>query len=164
WGALYDPTVTNVAGIYQDFSSAQGSIYQGSGWFYIRSNDVLGPDCYVWIELSFLGSSSNLLALYKSANFNAAVGLSTWFQYQITNACDISQPVSVGDPYFTTYAITGSVSQIVAPAGTTKVRYRFAYAQAGNQGGSCYFDDAVLNQISGPVPPVISSLFPDNMI
>ncbi len=164
WGALYDPTVTNVAGIYQDFSAAPGSSYQSSGWFFTRSSDVLGPDCYIWIEVAFLGSSSNLLALYKSANFNASVGLNTWFQYQVTNACDISSPVSVGDPYFTTYAITGSVSQLVAPLGTAKVRYRFAYAQAGNQGGSAYLDDAVLNQVSGPTPPNISNLFPDNMI
>src|SRR5207244_9578826 len=51
-----------------------------------------------------------------------------------------------------------------APVGTTKVRYRFAYAQAGSEGGSCYFDDAVLNQIAGPIPPVISNFFPLNMI
>ena len=30
--------------------------------------------------------------------------------------------------------------------------------------GSAYLDDAVLNQISGPVPPVINNLFPQNMI
>ena len=32
------------------------------------------------------------------------------------------------------------------------------------KGGSCFFDSAVLDQVSGPVPPVISSLFPLNMI
>src|SRR5689334_23528685 len=36
--------------------------------------------------------------------------------------------------------------------------------QSGNEGGSCYFDDALLNQVTGSVPPVISSLFPLNMI
>ena len=30
--------------------------------------------------------------------------------------------------------------------------------------GSADLDDAVLNQVSGPVPPVISNLFPQNMI
>ena len=164
WGALYNPAVTNVAGIYQEFSSAPGSTYQADGWFFIRGNDVLGADCYVWVQVEFLGASSNLLALYKSDNFNAAVGTDAWFQYQVINACDISSPVSIGDPYFTTFAVTGSVSQLLAPVGTTKVRYRFAYAQAGNQGGSAYFDDAVLNQVGGPIPPVISNLFPQNMI
>jgi hypothetical protein len=60
--------------------------------------------------------------------------------------------------------VTGTVSQLIAPVGTTTIRYRYAYSQAGAQGGSANFDDAVLDQISGPVPPVISSLFPLNMI
>jgi hypothetical protein len=163
WGACYNGT-NNAAGIYQDLSSAAGSTYQASGWFFTKGTDTLGPDCYVWIEVSFLGSSSNLLALYKSDNFTASVGTDNWFQYQVTNACNISSSVSIGDPFFNTYAVTGSVSQLVAPLGTKTVRYRFVYVQAAIEGGSCYFDNAVLNQVSGPVPPVISSLFPLNMI
>ena len=165
WGALYLPAPTNnVAGIYQDLSSSPGSTYQASGWFYTRASDVLGADCYVWIEVSFLGASSNVLALYKSDNFTASVGTDAWFPYSVTNACDLSSSVPSGDPYFSTYAVTGSVSQLVAPVGTTTVRYRFAYLQVAKEGGSCYFDDAVLDQISGPIPPVISSVFPLNMI
>ena len=129
WGASYGNQPNNVAGIYQDLSSAPGSTYQASGWFFTRGTDTLGMDCYVWIEVLFLGSNSNLLALYKSDNFTAGVGTDNWFQYQVINACDVSQPVSIGDPYFTTYAVTGTVSQLVAPVGTTTVRYRFAYAQ-----------------------------------
>jgi hypothetical protein len=165
WGAAYQLAPTNnVAGIYQEFSSAAGSSYQAGGWLFTRGSDLLQPDCRLWIEVAFLGASSNLLALFKSDEFSASVGSDTWFQYQVNNACDPSQPVSVGDPYFTTYAVTGSVSQLVAPLGTAKVRYRLAYLQAGNQGGSAHFDDAVLDQISGPIPPVISGLFPLNMI
>lgn len=164
WGALYNAAVTNVAGIYQDFGSAPGSTYQAGGWMFTKGNDLMGPDCLAWIEISFLSASSNLLALYKSANFTANVGADAWFEHRVTNVCDLSSPVSLGDPYFTTYAVTGSVSQLVAPLGTSKVRCRLAFAQAGNQGGSCYFDNATLNQISGPIPPVISSLFPFNMI
>src|ERR1035437_4177840 len=165
WGACYNGT-NNAAGIYQDLSSAPGSTYQASGWFYTDSHDAggLGADCYVWIEVLFLGSNSNLLALYKSDNSTASVGLDNWFLYQVTHACDVSSPVSIGDPFFNTYAVTGSVSQLVAPLGTTKVRYRFVYVQVVNEGGSCFFDSAVLNQVSGPIPPVISSLFPLNMI
>ena len=70
WGVLYNSAVTNVAGIYQDFSSAPGSAYQAGGWFFTKGTDVMGPDCFAWIEVSFLGASSNLLALYKSDNFN----------------------------------------------------------------------------------------------
>jgi len=164
WGASYLSDTNNTAGIYQDFSSAPGSTYQASGWFYAPGNDLLGADCYVWIEVLFLGSSSNLLALYKSDNFSANAGTDNWLQYQVNKACDISLPVSVGDPYFNTYAVTGTVSQLVAPAGTATVRYRFAYLQYLREGGSCYFDSAVLDQVSGPVPPVISNLLPLNMI
>jgi hypothetical protein len=165
WGACYNGT-NNAAGIYQDFSSAPGSTYQASGWFYTpgSGNDLLGPNCYVWIEVLFLGSSNNLLALYKSDTFNAAAGTDNWFQYQVTHTCDVSSPVSIGDPFFNTYAVTGTVSQLVAPLGTTTVRYRFVYVQFASEGGSCYFDSAVLNQVSGPVPPVIGGLFPLNMI
>lgn len=165
WGASYLPAPTNnVAGIYQTFNSAPGSTYQASGWFYTSSSDLLGADCYTWIEVAFLDSSSNMIALYKSANFSAASGADAWIDYPVTNACDLSQPVSTGDPFFTTYAVTGSVSQLVAPVGTAMVRYQYAYLQAGTEGGSAYLDDAVLDQVSGPIPPVISDLFPQNMI
>jgi hypothetical protein len=163
WGACYDGT-NNAAGIYQDFDSLPGNTYQASGWFYINSGDVLGPDCYVWTEVSFFGATSNLLALFKSDIFTANVGTSNWFQYPVTNACDVTAPVFIGDPFFNTYTVTGGVSQLVAPSGTTRVRYRFVYVQSANEGGSCYFDSAVLDQTSGPIPPNIDSIFPFNMI
>jgi hypothetical protein len=62
WGACYNGT-NNAAGIYQDLSSAPGSTYQASGWLYTSTGDRLGADCYVWVEVSLLGSSGNLLAL-----------------------------------------------------------------------------------------------------
>ncbi|MGA3142688.1 MAG: glucoamylase family protein [Verrucomicrobiota bacterium] len=148
WGALYNSAVSNVAGIYQTFSSTPGSNYQASGWFATSASDKLGAHCYTWLQVEFLDASSNLLALYKSGNFSASVGTSTWFQYQVTNACDLTQPVATGDPYFTTYAVTGSVNQLVAPLGTAAVRYRYCYFQAGSEGGSAYFDDAALGQAS----------------
>src|SRR6266481_9215529 len=83
WGACYN-TTNNVAGIYQDFSSAPGSVYTANGWFYTGS-DTLGADCATWFQVEFLGASSNLLALYKSDNFNSGAGLSTWLQYTVNN-------------------------------------------------------------------------------
>ena len=138
WGACYNGT-NNAAGIYQDLSSAAGSTYQASGWFFTSGGDTLGANCAVWLEVSFLGSTSNLLALYKSDSFTASVGTGNWFQYQVNKACDISTPVSIGDPFFNTYAPTGSVSQLVAPLGTTTVRYRFVYEQFASQGGLLLF-------------------------
>jgi hypothetical protein len=163
WGACYNGT-NNVAGIYQDFSSAPGSAYQASGWCYTRGTDALNPDCYTWFEVAFFGASSNLLALYKSDPFSASLGTDTWLPFQVNKACDVSSSVSVGDPFFTTYAVTGTVSQLVAPIGTTTVRFRYAYLQFASEGGSAYIDDCVLNQVSGPIPPVVNNLFPLNMI
>lgn len=164
WGALYIPSVNNVAGIFQDFSSAPGSVFQASGWFYTQGSDVMGADCFTWLQVEFLGANTNLLALYKSDDFGPSAGTDTWFQYLVTNACDLSSPVSLGDPYFKTYAITGAVSNLVAPAGTKTVRYRYCYLQAGSEGGSAYLDDTILDQVSGPIPPVISNVSPLNMI
>jgi len=155
WNALYStPPTNNVAGIYQTFTSAPGDIYQASGWLATSSLDAggLGAGCVTWIQVEFLNASTNVIALYKSPIFSASVGLNNWFFYSATNACNLSSPVSTGDPYFTTYAVTGSVSQLVAPSGTTMVRYRYAYlAAATNEVGSAYLDDAVLNQINGPI-------------
>ena len=131
WGASYNGT-NNAAGIYQDFSAAPGSTFQASGWFYTRGSDVLGADCYLWLEVSFLDSSGNLLALYKSDNFTASVGTDNWFQYQVNHSCNISSPVSIGDPFFNTYPISGNVTQLVAPVGTTTVLYRFVYVQVAS--------------------------------
>jgi hypothetical protein len=164
WSALNNGN-TNVSGIYQTLGSAPGSIYQASGWISAPSGDNggLGADALTWIQVEFLDVNTNLLALYKSGNYSASVGYDTWFQYQVTNACDISQPLSTGDPYITTYAVTGSVSQLVAPLGTTAVRYRYVLLQTVVK-GSADLDDAVLNQTGGFIPPVINNLFPANMI
>ncbi len=164
WGALYSSTVNNVAGIYQDFSAAPGSVFQASGWFYINGQDALGTGNSTWIQVEFYGANTNLLTVVKSDDFDATVGTDTWFQYLVTNACDVSSPVSVGDPTFTTYAVTGAVAQIMAPPGTKTVRYRYCCLQAGSAGGSAYMDDTVLDQVSGPIPPVISNLAPLHMI
>ncbi|MGA3265760.1 MAG: hypothetical protein ABSE16_02945 [Verrucomicrobiota bacterium] len=167
WNELYSTTVSNVAGIYQTFSSSPGSIYQADGWLITSPDDTLGSDCYAWIQVEFLNSNSNLLALYKSSLFNASVGTASganWFLYQVTNACDLTQQIATGDPSFPTYAVTGAVSQLVAPLQTTLVRYRYCVFAAGAEGGSVYFSDAALDEVSGPIPPVISDLNPQNEI
>ena len=164
WGAVYDGT-NNVAGIYQTFGSTSGSTYQANGWFYINSGDAPpSANDVMWVQVEFYNSSSNLLSLYKSGNFNINAGLNTWVQLQVTNACDVTQPVSTGDPFFNTYAITGAVSQLVAPAGTASVVYRYCYLQYQSEGGSSYFDDADLEQLTGPLPLAINNLNPQNEI
>ncbi len=171
WGIYWDAARTNVAGIYQQFNSAPTSVYQASGWFFTKNdsqqNDQMGPNNKAWLEVSFRDSTGKVLALYKSDDFTTQMGVSTWFNLPVTNVCDLSQPIPSGDTnsayYY--YAVTGGVSQLVAPPGTSFVRYQFAMVQGGGWpegGGSVYFDDAVLNQISGPLPPTIDSVSPPN--
>jgi hypothetical protein len=168
WGAGYFPVPTNnVAGIYQEFGSAPGNTYQASGYFYTKPGDDLGSptfNSYVWMDVSFLGAGGSLLALYTSGDFYGNMGTGAWIPYQVTNKCNLSSPIATGDPHFTNYAVSGTVTNLVAPAGTTTIRYRFAYLQAGPEGGSCYFDDAALNQLSGLAAPAITNVLPQNMI
>src|SRR5690348_7160925 len=161
WPVIGDPSTTNnVAGIYETFNSAPGNTYQASGWF----NSYQGaPNSYLWLQVEFLDSSSNMLALYKSGNFTPTTSLNTWTLASVTNVCDLTQPQNIS-PWFNTYAITGSVNQITAPAGTAFVRYRDCYFTAVGDGGSALFDDADLEQLSGPLPLVISNVYPQNMI
>ena len=114
---IFHPPTNNVAGIYQEFASAPNDVYQASGWFYSSSKDGggLGAGGYAWVDVSFLDSGGNVLALYTSGDFSATVGLDGWFQYSVTNALNLASPISTGDPYFTNYSVTGTVTQMVAP-------------------------------------------------
>ena len=163
WFALSSRATNNVAGIYETFSCSPGSTFNANGWLYINSGDKPTAS-YMWLQVEFIDSSSNLLAIYKSANFFASNAVyDAWTQLQVTNVCDLTQPTNIS-PWFGTYAITGSVSQITAPAGTFGVRYRYCYFAAAGDGGSSYLDDVDLEQLSGPLPPVISSIYPQSMI
>lgn len=165
WGMGYFSGGTNaVGGIYQTFGSSPGSVYQAAGWFYTATSDEMGANSYAWVDVSFLDANDNILALYQSSFFTYATGEDSWYEFPVTNQCNISDPIPTGDPYYTNYAVSGSVSQLVAPPGTTQVRYRFNYLQGGSDGGSCYLDDPYLTQFSGLVPPVITNVFPQNMI
>jgi hypothetical protein len=165
WNAgYYQAPTNNVAGIYQTFGASPGAIYQATGWFYTSSSDQLGADNTAWVDVSFLNASGIVIALYTSAPFNAAVGEDGWFQYNVTNVCNLSAPIATGDPYFTNYVITGAVTQLVAPAGTTQVRYRMALLAVNTEGGSIYFDDPALLQQAGLSAPIISNMVPVNMI
>ncbi len=171
WGIYWDAARTNVAGIYQQFSSAPTSVYQAGGWFFTKNDaqqsDAMGPKNKAWLEVTFRNSSGQVLGLYKSADFTTGMGVSQWFNLPVTNVCDLSQPIPSGDTNsaYMYYAVTGGVNVLVAPPGTAFVRYQFAMVQGGGLpegGGSVYFDDAELDQISGPLAPTITSLSPPN--
>ena len=114
----------------------------------------MGGDNRLWAEVSFRDASNKILAMYRTEEFGSSWGLETWFQLFVTNVCDISN----------NNVVTGHVAQLTAPPGTSVVRFQVVHYQVNNGGGSGYFDDGNLNQISGPVPPVLSNLVPGSIL
>src|SRR5208282_2422184 len=100
-----------------------------------------------WIEVTFRDANANVLALYRSSliTTNAidtgAFPIGTWVNLAVTNQYDPN-----------TYAITNTVSALVAPSGTYFVRYQIVFqGDAENSAGSLYFDDLYLDQ-TGSAP------------
>jgi hypothetical protein len=169
WGAFNGSV--NVQSVYQDNSALPTSTYSASGWLNTPTNsvnppgnDILwsGDDAdYAWIEVSFRDASDNILALYKSDIFSDTLSshpgdysAGPWFSFQVTNICDITPP----------YPVIGHTNVLAAPAGTFKVRYQMSIYQLLYGGGAGYFDDAVLNQLSGPQAPQITQVYPGTML
>ncbi|HEV2328381.1 MAG TPA: family 16 glycosylhydrolase [Verrucomicrobiae bacterium] len=134
----------NYNGVFQDNVSGPGAIYSADGWAYTLSSDTLAGQNEAWIEVSFHDASGNVLALYRSsiittnAIATGAFPKNTWVDLNVTNQYDPN-----------TYAITNTVSSLVAPPGTSFVRYQIMFqGDQYNSAGSMYFDDATLNQTS----------------
>jgi hypothetical protein len=157
WGAFSGNP--NYQAMYQDNGCLPTSAFQASGWFYNIVGDSIfqSPDDYAWLEVSFRDAGNNILALYKSDIFsvsNTAYVDGVWYNLQVTNVCNPNPP----------YDVIGTTNLLVAPPGTVTVRYQHTYYQLQWGGGSTYFDDGVLNQTGGPVPPQISQVYPGNML
>jgi beta-glucanase (GH16 family) len=136
---------TNFTGVYQDNISGAGATYTADGWGYTLSTDALAGRNAAWVEVSFRDAQANVLALYRSAiiTTNAistgAFPKSTWIDLPVTNQYDP-----------TALTITNQTATLIAPAGTSYVRYQITFqGDAANSAGSVYFDDLTLTQTSG---------------
>ncbi len=135
----------NYNGVYQDYLSGPGAIYAADGWAYTSSSDTLAGQNAAWLEVSFRDANANILALYRSAaiNTNAIATKSfptnAWLDLPITNQYDPN-----------TYLITNVTSALIAPSGTSFVRYQVTFqGDAAGSAGSVYFDDLNLSQTAG---------------
>lgn len=135
----------NYSGVYQDTLSGPGAVYAADGWAYTLSSDVLTGQNEAWIEVTFRDASANVLALYRSAliTTNAiAIGAfpkNAWIDLAVTNQYDPN-----------TALITNNSPALLAPAGTSFVRYQLTFqGDAADSGGSVYFDDLNLTQTGG---------------
>jgi hypothetical protein len=142
-------------GIYQDSTNVSvGDIFSADGWGYSYGNDwFAGFGSQAWIEVTFRDVTKNqILALYRSAVTWPADG---WVHLQVTNQYDL-----------TTYLVTNTVTNLVAPSGTGDVRYQVVYHQINYSGGSAMWDDFNLDFLSlpvGPVPPRMSVVNPSGV-
>jgi len=135
----------NYSGIFQDYISGPDAKYSADGWAYTSSSDSLSGQNVAWIEVTFRDATSKILALYRSATIttnaiaSGAFPKNSWIHLPVTNQLNP-----------TTFAITNTTATITAPTGTHYVRYQIVLqGDALNSGGSLYFDDLALNQISG---------------
>ncbi len=154
----------NYQGQYQDYGAGAGAVFSGTAWFFTPNNDFLtgtygggtaaDSGNTVWVEVTFRDAASTVLALYRSGIFDSSYGADTWVELPITNQCDPATGLA-----------TNTVTSFTAPVGTTIARYQVVLKQSGNTGGGAAFiDDMVLNQISGPTPPVLSAVQPGNIL
>lgn len=139
----------NYDGIYQDYISGPGATYSADGWAYSLSSDVLAGQNTAWIEVTFRDVSGNLLALYRSALITTnvlATGAfpeNTWVDLAVTNQYDPN-----------TFQITNTTSQLVAPPGTSFMRYQIVFqGDQHNSAGSVYFDDLNLSSSESAFGP-----------
>jgi hypothetical protein len=161
WGQ-WNGTYPNVTAIWQDKPCLPTAAFTANGWELTLPGDNTFQGSggnLAWNEVSFRDSGGNILALYRSDMFSQLLNPlyvpGTWYNLPVTNICQTTPP----------YTVTGSANQLVAPPGTVTVRYQVNYYQdVTPDGGSCYYDDEVLNQVSGPIPPVISNVYPGNML
>ena len=135
----------NYTGIYQDYISGPGVGYSADGWAYTRLSDKLAGQNIAWIEVTFRDANASVLALYRSALIttnslaNGTFPVNTWVDLPVTNQYNPS-----------TYAITNTAMQLVAPSGTYFIRYQLVFqGDANYSGGSVYFDDLNLIPVSG---------------
>ena len=142
----------NYTGIYQVIPSAPGAVYSADGWAYSSGGDLIHGQDQVWIEVSFLDSSSNALALYRSpvvtgANLSNFGGTNTWFDLPISNQCSFTNPSAL---VLLPGTVFNTATNLVAPSGTAYVRYQIVFRQGtDNANGSMFFDDLTLSQTGG---------------
>lgn len=136
-------------GMYQKASAHPGQVFTADGWVYqIGSDSFAGGGNNAFLEVTFLDINSTTLARYRSASIIAGSPTDMWVDMQVTNQLDVN-----------TYATTGSVTTLVAPAGTVQVEYNLVFNLVNYAGGSTYWDDLSLISYSPP-PPYITNVAP----
>ncbi len=127
----------NLSGVLQDVPAAPGQSFTANGWVFTPADDSIAGGNTAWLEVTFQ-DASNRLGLYRSAVVSTNWPIGLWVNLAVTNQFD---PV--------TYAPIGSVTNLVAPAGTITARYQAVFRQPQSAAGAVLFDD--LKLLAAPV-------------
>jgi beta-glucanase (GH16 family) len=131
----------NDSGMYQDYPCAPGATFTAKGWAFTQSFDRIAAANTSWFEVTFRNSASNILAVYRSQVVDTNTPPDVWIKYAVTNQFNPS-----------TFAPMGSVSSMVAPAGTTFARGQVTFRQPQSAAGAVLWDDLNLVAGSGEAP------------
>jgi beta-glucanase (GH16 family) len=134
----------NYSGLYQDTPCSAGASYTATGWAITPNGDHIAGQNTAWIEVSFRDTAANILSIYRTALMASNSPAGIWLNLPVTNQLDN-----------TTFAVIGSVTNLIAPAGTVFVRYQPVFRQPASSGGSVVFDDLSLiapGPAEAPIP------------
>jgi hypothetical protein len=119
-------------GVFQDIPAAPGDVFTADAWFLMATEEAIFGDTEGWLEVQFRAGGTPL-ALYKSAMIDAETPPDVWRNLQATNgfAGDFVTPIP--NAYY-----------LVAPPGTTSVRYQVTFHVIGGGSGFMYYDQMSL--------------------
>ncbi len=133
-------------GTYQDVPAAPGDIFTGNANFYVSSLEQLFGDITGWLEVQFR-NGGGLLNFYKSAVIGIIPVMDTWISLAATNGFANDYVTPIPNAYY-----------LVAPAGTTSVRYQVSvHAPAGSAGVINYDGLRLMKKIPVQVSSAISA-------
>jgi hypothetical protein len=143
----------------QTLPTVAGSTWSASVYAYASHEDLMGINNFV-VQVTFLDKNNALLTQYQSLNVTnlncagtAPFPLDTWVQLLVTNQVQNGAVVA-----------TLPSGVLTAPAGTATIQYQLLFENVNWAGGSIYLDEADLDLVSGPLPPTISPIVPNDII
>jgi hypothetical protein len=176
-----DPYVANSYGNFssnpnytfwnQSFAATPGSTWTAGAWAYASHEDLSGPNNF-YFEVDFYNITGTVLATYESYNVinlecsmtNPPASGSWPFPLDTWNYLAVTNEMSGTNTGSTVIGNTGTNGVFTAPAGTASIKFQATFANIGSAGGSIYFDDTALWQLSGALPPALSAINPNGVI
>jgi hypothetical protein len=174
--SAYPPGNSNVANVYgnfnaqvnysgwdQTFAAAPGSTWSAGGWTYASHEDLAGGQNSFYYQVNFKDSGGNTIASFASlivtnltCGGGGSIPLDTWVFLPCTNQMQVVGGFANG-----TVIATYPSGVFTAPPNTAQVTFTALFVNTGYGGGSIYFDDVDLDQVSGFTPPTMSALSPN---